>query len=175
MVRSLETQTSPYIASILVVHYTRTSGRLWFWNIGRGLRPMRGILVNIELDFPFMITKLPTEFYWSWSLTLWDMVFQKILLEEVCALLGRFLSISNTVWGEVTTRNSRVNPKSLETSTRWAEFSKQTDVRRCWLTRVVHQFMISLYVGYNAGNTNLLIWFNKYSKKKKKPKKITKC
>ena len=30
MVRSLETQTSPYIASIIVVQYTRTSGRSWF-------------------------------------------------------------------------------------------------------------------------------------------------
>ena len=42
-----------------------------------------------------MITKLPAEFYSNRSLTWWDMAFWKFLLDEVCALSGRFLSISN--------------------------------------------------------------------------------
>ena len=129
MVRSLETQTSPYIASIIVVQYTRTSGRSWFplhadlreimilkywawfalyegdscqyrtWlsfydnqascqmssksvenflrygvlkiSFGRGLRSIWAILVNIELDLPFMITKLPAKFHRNRSRTFW--------------------------------------------------------------------------------------------------------
>jgi len=129
MVRSVETQTSPYIASIIVVQYTRTSWRSWFplhadlreimilknwawfalyvgnscqywtwlsfynnqascfflsksvenflryvvlkFSFGRDLRSIRAILVNIELDLTFIITKLPAKFHWNRSITFW--------------------------------------------------------------------------------------------------------
>jgi len=86
MVRLQETQTSPNIARIIVVHYTGTSERKWFWNIGQGLGSMRGILVNIVLDLSFMITKLPVKFHRNRLRTFWDMAFWNYLLNQVCYL-----------------------------------------------------------------------------------------
>ena len=56
---------------------------------------MKGILVNIVLDLSFMITKLPVKFHRNRSRIVLDMAFLKILLDEICALSGRFWSISN--------------------------------------------------------------------------------
>ena len=40
-------------------------------SFGRGLRSIWAILVNIELDLPFMITKLPAKFHRNRSRTFW--------------------------------------------------------------------------------------------------------
>ena len=64
-------------------------------SFGRGLRSIRAILVNIELDLTFMITKLSAKFHRNRLRTFRDMAFLKVLLDKVCALSGRFLSTSN--------------------------------------------------------------------------------
>ena len=120
MVRSLETQTSPYIAIIIVVHYTRTSGRSWFWNIGRGSRSMRGILVNIELDFPFMITKLPVKILWNRSRTFWVILITHRKTNRKKTDSHETIPLPNTVWGEVTNKQNKT--WDIVTSYEWRRF-----------------------------------------------------
>jgi len=69
MVSLLETQASTlYYCCPL---YADLREILQFWNIGWGFRSIRAILVIIEFDLPFMITKLPAKFHRNRSKTFW--------------------------------------------------------------------------------------------------------
>jgi len=68
MVSLLETQASTLYYCCPLVHLREI---LQFWNIGWGFRSIRAILVIIEFDLPFMITKLPAKFHRNRSKTFW--------------------------------------------------------------------------------------------------------
>jgi len=72
-------------------------------SFGRGLRSIWMILVNIELDLPFMITKLPAKFHRNWSRTFWVILFtdkQKDKQKDRLTRVKQYL-FPNIVWGEV--------------------------------------------------------------------------
>ena len=114
-------------------------------SFGRGLRSIWAILVNIELDLPFLITKLSAKFHRNRSRTFWVIVFTDRQTDRQTNGLTRVKQylFPNIVWGEVTSTrkclsSSLPRPSVFQAQKVWArQVPPDIDIRLKVLTVAV--------------------------------------